>query len=49
MQENGEISLHRGAIINILEDNGEYMKGEINGKVGVFPSKVSSELNQVHK
>jgi hypothetical protein len=40
MQEPGEITLHRGVIVNILEDNGEYMKGEINGKVGVFPSKV---------
>jgi len=39
MQEPGEITLHRGVIVNILEDNGEYMKGEINGKVGVFPSK----------
>ncbi|KAJ2960928.1 hypothetical protein NQZ79_g3773 [Umbelopsis isabellina] len=39
MQEQGEITLHRGVIVNILEDNGEYMKGEINGKVGVFPSK----------
>ena len=41
MQEQGEITLHRGVIVNILEDNGEYMKGEINGKVGTFPSKVS--------
>ncbi|CAO3696903.1 unnamed protein product [Umbelopsis ramanniana] len=39
MQEQGEITLHRGVIVNILEDNGEYMKGEINGKVGTFPSK----------
>ncbi|KAI8580407.1 hypothetical protein K450DRAFT_236892 [Umbelopsis ramanniana AG] len=46
MQEPGEITLHKGVIVNVLEDNGEYMKGEVNGKVGTFPSKYV-EFNEI--
>lgn len=40
-QEAGEISLPRGGIINIYEviDN-EWSRGELNGKIGRYPSKV---------
>ncbi|KAG2179346.1 hypothetical protein INT44_006191 [Umbelopsis vinacea] len=46
MQEPGEITLHKGVIVNVMEDNGEYMKGEVNGKVGTFPSKYV-EFNEI--
>lgn len=40
-QEAGEISLPRGGIINVYEiiDN-EWSRGELNGKIGRYPSKV---------
>jgi hypothetical protein len=41
MQENGELSLHRGGIVNVFEViNDEWSRGELNGKVGKYPSKV---------
>ena len=42
MQETGEISLHRGGIINVYEIiDQEWSRGELNGKIGRYPSKVS--------
>lgn len=41
MQENGELSLHRGGIVNVFEViDDEWSRGELNGKVGKYPSKV---------
>lgn len=41
MQEAGELTLHRGGIINVYEViDGEWSRGELNGKVGKYPSKV---------
>lgn len=40
-QEPGEISLPRGGIINVYEViDDEWSRGELNGKVGRYPSKV---------
>jgi hypothetical protein len=41
MNESGELSLHRGGIINVYEViDEEWSRGELNGKVGKYPSKV---------
>lgn len=49
MQEAGELSLHRGGIINIYEviDN-EWSRGELNGKVGKYPSKVNNNSKFIY-
>lgn len=42
-QEAGEISLPRGGIINVYEViDDEWSRGELNGKVGRYPSKVKA-------
>ncbi|KAI8645777.1 hypothetical protein BD408DRAFT_440547 [Parasitella parasitica] len=45
-QEAGEISLPRGGIINVYEviDN-EWSRGELNGKVGRYPSKYCEDID----
>ncbi|CEP17997.1 hypothetical protein [Parasitella parasitica] len=45
-QEAGEISLARGGIINVYEviDN-EWSRGELNGKVGRYPSKYVEDID----
>lgn len=41
MQEPGEISLHRGGIVNVYEViDDHWARGELNGKVGRYPIKV---------
>jgi len=37
-QDPSELSFRKGDIINILEKNGEWWKGEINGRIGVLPA-----------
>ncbi|KAI7899583.1 uncharacterized protein BX663DRAFT_545501 [Cokeromyces recurvatus] len=46
MQEPGEISLSRGGIINVYEIiDDEWQRGELNGKVGIFPSKYVEDID----
>lgn len=41
MQEPGELTLPRGGIVNVYEIiDDEWSRGELNGKVGRYPSKV---------
>ncbi|CAO3620712.1 unnamed protein product [Mucor hiemalis] len=46
MQENGELTLHRGGIVNVYEviDN-EWSRGELNGKVGKYPHKYVEDID----
>lgn len=45
MSEPGEISLHRGGIINVYEViDSEWSRGVLNGKVGKYPSKVTEQI-----
>ncbi len=37
-QDASELSFRKGDVINILERNGEWWKGELNGAVGVLPA-----------
>ncbi|KAI7896875.1 uncharacterized protein EV154DRAFT_410913, partial [Mucor mucedo] len=46
MQEPGEISLHRGGIINVYEViDDQWSRGELNGKVGKYPSKYVEDID----
>jgi hypothetical protein len=46
MQEPGELTLPRGGIINIYEIiDDEWSRGELNGKVGRYPSKVNFTIS----
>ncbi|KAI9487579.1 MAG: hypothetical protein EXX96DRAFT_475111, partial [Benjaminiella poitrasii] len=46
MQEPGEISLPRGGIINVYEViDDEWQRGELNGRVGRFPSKYVEDID----
>lgn len=41
MQESGELSLHRGGIVNVYEIiDDHWARGELNGKVGKYPTEV---------
>lgn len=47
MQEPGEISLHRGGIINVYEViDPEWSRGELNGKIGRYPHKVKKIMQK---
>jgi amphiphysin len=37
-QDPSELSFRKGDVLNILERNGEWWKGELNGQVGVLPA-----------
>jgi hypothetical protein len=44
-QESGELSLHKGGIINVYQViDDEWARGEINGKVGKYPTKVMTHV-----
>jgi hypothetical protein len=44
MQEPGELTLPRGGIVNIYEIiDDEWSRGELNAKVGRYPSKVKKK------
>ncbi|KAI8984290.1 hypothetical protein BDF20DRAFT_376987 [Mycotypha africana] len=46
MQEPGEISLSRGGIVNVYETlDHEWSRGELNGRVGRFPTKYVEEID----
>ncbi|KAI8078595.1 hypothetical protein BDF21DRAFT_463818 [Thamnidium elegans] len=46
MQEQGELSLHRGGIINVYEViNDTWSRGELNGKVGKYPHKCVEDID----
>ncbi|KAI9333630.1 hypothetical protein BD770DRAFT_477586 [Pilaira anomala] len=46
MQEPGEISLHRGGIINVYEViDPEWSRGELNGKIGRYPHKYVEDID----
>lgn len=50
MQNDDELSLHKGSIINIYEKlDDDWFKGEINGKHGKFPSKVNTKERSIKK
>lgn len=44
MQQDDELTLHKGGIVVLYErsEDGEWLQGEINGKQGRFPAKVSN-------
>ncbi|KAG1057794.1 hypothetical protein G6F43_000399 [Rhizopus delemar] len=46
MQESGEISLHRGGIVNVYEIiDDDWARGELNGKVGKYPMKYVEDID----
>ncbi|KAI9279135.1 hypothetical protein BY458DRAFT_584947 [Sporodiniella umbellata] len=46
MQETGELSLHRGGIVNIYEIvDDRWARGELNGKVGKYPTEFVEEID----
>ncbi|KAL4210559.1 hypothetical protein CU097_013364 [Rhizopus azygosporus] len=46
MQEPGEISLHRGGIVNVYEViDDHWARGELNGKVGRYPIKYVEDID----
>lgn len=46
MQESGELTLHRGGIVNVYEViDDEWSRGELNGKVGKYPHKYVEDID----
>ncbi|GAA5803107.1 hypothetical protein HPULCUR_008582 [Helicostylum pulchrum] len=46
MQEQGELSLHRGGIVNVYEViDDEWSRGELNGKIGKYPHKFVEDID----
>ena len=41
-----ELSFHKGSVITVLGKEGEWWKGEVNEKVGLFPSNYVQPLTE---
>ena len=45
-QSADELSFHKGSVITILDKEGEWWKGEVNNKTGLFPSNYVQPLTE---
>lgn len=46
-QSSDELSFHKGSVISVLDkEGGEWWKGEVNDKVGLFPSNYVQPLTE---
>ncbi|KAI8330842.1 hypothetical protein BC941DRAFT_439707 [Chlamydoabsidia padenii] len=45
MQQDDELTLHKGGIVLLYEKDGDWLVGEINGKQGRFPAKYVEEID----
>ena len=39
-RERGELSLQKGGVVTVLEQNQGWWKGDLNGNIGTFPANV---------
>ena len=43
-----ELSFHKGSVLSVLsKDEGDWWKGELNGKIGLFPSNYVQPLDSL--
>ncbi len=46
-QSSDELGFHKGSVISVLDkEGGEWWKGEVNDKVGLFPSNYVQPLTE---
>jgi hypothetical protein len=45
-QSADELSFHKGSVITVLGKEGEWWKGEVNDKCGLFPSNYVQPLTE---
>ena len=46
-QSSDELSFHKGSVISVLDkEGGDWWKGEVNDKVGLFPSNYVQPLTE---
>jgi len=44
--EPGDLALNKGDVIGVLDDSGEWWIGQLNGKIGSFPSNYTQEIDR---
>ena len=47
-RERGELSLQKGGVVTVLEQNQGWWKGDLNGNIGTFPANVCKNVRIVH-
>lgn len=45
-QSSDELSFHKGSVITVLDKEGEWWRGEVNDKEGLFPSNYVQPLTE---
>lgn len=46
-QNPDELTFYKGSVLNVMSKDGEWWKGEMNGKFGVFPSNYVQPLSDL--
>lgn len=46
-QRDDELTFFKGSVINVMSKEGDWWKGELNGKVGVFPCNYVQPLTNI--
>ena len=44
-QNADELTFYKGSVINVMSKEGDWWKGEMNGKIGMFPSNYVQALS----
>jgi len=46
-QNQDELTFYKGSVINVIDREGDWWKGEMNGQVGMFPSNYVQALSDL--